>query len=246
MCAFLALLFSLNEVGPKRATAGYVVVMADITPLFPLQDDVYEAFEGNRRLFRNITGEPGSVIITGGSPLHPVSKFYATEGVSSKWTSGELTQDLLKHATLVVSENRVAFTTAEAQLLRSFVGNGGNLFLGVEPFSSLDANPLISERVRTAANTLLKNMSIDVVISRSGFDPGTNIARGSKIAVHPLTQDVSALNYGWASQVIGGEPLFFSRAGLPFTAAVFIPEPSSITLATAAALSILSLLHRRK
>jgi hypothetical protein len=218
--------------------------MADVTPLFPLIYDVYEGFEGNRLFFRNLSSQPGSVLVTGGAPIDPPYRFYkAAENTTAAFTSTELTEEMLERTTLVLAQGRQSFTMAEARLLSSHVRNGGNLFIGVDPTSPRGDVAEVNRAIN-AANFLLSEMRISMSVTKDALDSGYRVARGSQIRTHPLTLGVTEFGYGFTGRVNGGVPLFRSTGRIPFAAAVFVPEPSTIAIAGSSLVALA--LRRRK
>ena len=242
-CALLFAVFVLSE---RSASAGYVVLMADTTPFVPLIYDAYEAFDGNRQFFRNLSADSGSVLVTGGSSINPPFRFYkAAENTTAAFTSNELTAETLESVTLVITDGRQSFTTAEAQLLRTLVRNGGNLFIGVD-VTSPRGNGAEVDLAINAANFLLSEMRISMSVAKEPLDSGYRVARGSQIRTHPLTRGVSEFGYGLAGRVSGGAPLFRSTERTPFAAAVFVPEPCTVSLGTSAVAFIFARVRLRK
>lgn len=228
------------------AEAGYVVVMADTTPFFPLIYDFYEGFDGNRQFFRNLSADAGSVLVTGGARVNPPFRFYeAAENTTAAFTSEEMTAETLERVTLVITDRRQSFTTAEAELLSTLVRNGGTLFIGVDVTSPRGSGSGEVDLAINAANSLLSKMSIGMSVTKESLDSGDRVARGTQIRTHPLTRGVSEFGYGYTGRVNGGVPLFRTTGRVPFAAAVFVPEPATLALAGASLLAV-AVLRRRK
>jgi hypothetical protein len=240
-CAIVALsLFSLATLRP--ALGGYVVVMGDATPTFALQYDIYEGFEGNRAFFRNLRAGGDSVPLLGPSSGNTdlVRDFYnrLLPG-SADESSALVTNNLLQGVDLLVASRVIReFSASETEAIGGLLGRGGNLLLIVEPPPVRDA-----ESVRSSVHALLDKLHVNIRLLNPLFDGGTRPVTGDRIATHPLTYGVTAFNYGKASNVQGGTPLFFGSTGYPFVAAAFVPEPSTFVITS---ICILAFSTRRR
>ena len=217
----LSCLFLLGS-GDNAIHAGYVVVMGDSTVIPGLAWDISAG--GNRQLFRNLAGGNGSVVMIGHKSNYLAGFYESTGDISSRWHAGDVTLESLEDATLVVSNERLAFTASEVDAFTSFVHAGGNLLLITEP-ATQDAG-----MQRDATNALLVDMHISMAVTGHRIlSYETNIG-SDNVAVHPLTSGVSNLSYGAAWCVWGGEPLFFAPMDFPIASAVFVPEPSFLSI----------------
>jgi hypothetical protein len=244
LCAIVAF-SSLSLTTFMPACGGYVVVMGDATPTFALQYDSYDGHEGNRAFFGNLLGGGDSVLLLershGNADL--VNDFYnETRPGTSRRSSAPITETLLQGVDLLVASRVIRdFSASEVHAISGLLARGGSLLVIVEPPGADDAEP-----VRATAHALLDRFHLNIRLLNPLFDVGSNVATGDQIAKHPLTNGVTTLNYGWAANVQGGTPLFFGSTGRPFTAAAFVPEPSTSGIASTCVIAVLSACHRRR
>jgi hypothetical protein len=205
----------------RRLIAGYVILMADVTPAFSEQWPV------NRPFFNNLLGPGDSVFISdnGGRVFYD---YYSTlPNVTTRWDfQRQISSSLIGDADLVIlTRVKRSVSEVEVKALTNFVHKGGNLLISFEWPNEFDA-----DAHRNTMHELLSKMGTDLRVDRPYFDIGIHLASGDRVADHPLTRGVTSFAYGGASKVFGGTPLFLSREGHPIAAATFIPEPSSAVL----------------
>lgn len=217
------------------AHGGYVVVVGDYTPASYL---VTRTDPGTTRFFDNL--QPGDATALLGDPQSGwnahLYQHYNTGGRSATF-SADVSDETLSNVELavVLSPTRV-FTIDEARAINRLLVRGGNLLAFMDGTQSAGL-PFVAD--------LLVKLNVDLAHVPSIIDWGSQAATGSRIAAHPLTAGVDSLSYGGATPVSGGVPLFFAINGEPLAAAVFVPEPASVSLLALAAITCRSTRHLR-
>lgn len=213
---------------------GELLVSGDVTPVFSLTNaSPNPATPGNRQFFTNILQGGTNVAIRNtsfNSSAGPeINQFYASlGGVASTLITGPVTTNQLASVDLFVAPvPDTAFSASEGNAIAGFLNSGGVVLLIGEsegiPFG-LTTNGYV--------NNLLAQLGSQLTLVDRSLDIGPQIATGSMIAVHPLTAGVAAFNYGSASEVVGGAPLFFAQNGPAFVAVETqnIPEPAAMAM----------------
>lgn len=211
-----------------RAHGGYVVVIGDYTPAAYL---VTRTDPGVLRFFDNL--QPSDTTVLLGNPQSGwnahLYQHYNTSGKSASF-SADVTDEALSDVELavVLSPTRL-FTVDEAQAINRLLVSGGNLLAFMDGTQSAGL-PFVAD--------LLNKLNVDLVHVPSIVDWGSQAATGSRIASHPLTAGVESFSYGGATPVSGGVPLFSAINGESLAAAVFVPEPASVSLLAAGTIAL--------
>jgi hypothetical protein len=225
---------SIVSVTDAASHAGTVIVSGDVTPVFSLTSSSPDpATSGNRRFFTNILGGGTSVVIRNTSfnsfAAPEIDEFYdSLPGVVSTLVAGPVTGSQLASADLFLAPvPNTAFSASEGIAIASFLNSGGGVVLMGES-EGIEFGPETNGYV----NGLLTYLGSQLTLVTHSLDIGPQIATGSRIANHPLTAEVTAYNYGSASIVEGGVPLYFSHGGAPFVAVetLTVPEPGGAAL----------------
>lgn len=230
--------------------AGTVIVSGDDTPVFYLTDTFpNSATAGNQQFFTNVLSG-GTQVAVLDSSFNPfagpeIDEFYDSLGgvVSTLFTGTVTVSDLAGVDLFLVPVPSDAFSISEITAISNFVTGGGTVFLMGEALDALGAS------TNGFINSVLSGLGSGLSLINANLDLGPQVATGNQITVHPLTTGVSAYNYGLASGVRGGTPLFFTMNGTPFVAieGVVVPEPATVTLLTCGlgVIGMMRLLQRR-
>ncbi len=188
---------------------------------------------GNQLFFQHVLGPGHTVLYLNGylsSPFDSSARWVGTitnfynglPGVSASAFSGTVASSNLAGVDLFIAPIPVdPFSSGETTALQNFLRTGGRvLFLG-ENGNFAPQNLYIN-------NALLALGSTMRIVSASEVDPGYHVATGSQIAADPFTAGISTFTYAAASEISGGNQLFFGTCGQPFLAYEMVPEPSAI------------------
>ncbi|NET29428.1 DUF642 domain-containing protein [Okeania sp. SIO1I7] len=194
------------ECSPEK---GNIIVSGDSNVInYALGTSNYTIVPGNKQFFTNILGSGDSVVIkqgfNSGSASHAnqgiaLSNFYKNLGASSKFITTPLNTGALTGVDLFISilPNN-SFQSGELSEIGGLLNHGGTvLFVGEwSSFSSYNNN----------INSALEEMGSTMSIIGASL---TGTARGSQIANHPFTADVSSFQYAAGSKVENGTALIY-------------------------------------
>jgi hypothetical protein len=243
----LAVLLGLAVLGgPAPSEAGTILLSGDITPTFSLTNTIPNAAAaGNQQFFTNILGSGTDVVVLDNSnnafASSETDEFYdGLSGVTSTLVSGELTAGNLAGVDLLlIPAPDGTFSASEVMAISGLVNAGGSLFL-MGDSSVIPFGPAVNAII----NDLLADLGAGFSLDNTALDGGPQVASGAQIVPSPFTAGVSELNYGAASSLTGGNPLFLATTGEPFVA--FVPEPSTGLLFGGGLLGLAARGRRRK
>ncbi|NET45073.1 hypothetical protein [Okeania sp. SIO2B3] len=194
------------ECSPEK---GNIIVSGDSNVInYALGTSNYTIVPGNKQFFTNILGSGDSVVIeqgyNAGAASHAnqgiaLSNFYKNLGASSEFITTPLNTGALTGVDLFISilPNN-SFQSGELSEIGGLLNHGGTvLFVGEHSgFKSYNEN----------INSALEEMGSTMRIIGANLR-GT--ARGSQIANHPFTADVSSFQYAAGSKVENGTALIY-------------------------------------